>query len=339
MLKRSLFSILILIFFVHIFSALSRAEVENSFKYAEDLLYAGRWDEAIVEFKKIAEAEFINVDAIHNLACALACKGDYDKAIHYFEQALSIETDPYNKAFIYFDLGGIYYKQGIDTRDSQIFKNATENFQKAVELIPNTFIAAIDLANFSSAYSKIYETGGKIDKIVFIVDERGMIPDTTVLSEEVDGQKEGERHFIVNEKSLPMLYFYHSTCTYIRIGTEYFKLEDYSMAKEMFNKALDKLGPLQDSQLYKLNKYIALEWLGAVCLKQGNPDKAIEYFLKAKEVGYREYPSLHLSLAFAYLDKRDYVKSKEEANNALLIEPDYQDAKDFLSQFEGVTFE
>lgn len=54
---------------------------------------------------------------------------------------------------------------------------------------------------------------------------------------------------------------------------------------------------------------------------------AIRYFLKAKELGYEEQPSLHYNLANSYFYERRYHEAIQSYEKALAIDPTHEDAR------------
>lgn len=307
------------------------ADTNNYFTQGENLLNALRWDEAIIEFERAIKDNPKDAAIFYNAACALACRGNYEQGIEYFQYALALETTPEFKAFIFFNLGGAYYKLAALKKDKAFFRKAEEYFHRAEELLPKGFGLAGDLAGDAGIYMK----GTKRIDTRFLIGEKNSLPDTIALSQGPKprgGWGDEERIFVIDENSLPLLYFYRSPATYIVIANEYIAGKNNLLAKQMLNAALDKLEQQGETPLYKLNKDIALEKLGFIFQEEGDLDKSTEYFQKALAVGYCEYPSVYVALGENYYEKKDYLKAKEEADKALKINPDYESAHNLLKR-------
>jgi hypothetical protein len=87
-----------------------------------------RYDNALEEFKKLAEQNPKDALILRYLAMTLDRLGRYDEAIKVYHQALALQ--PQNPA-LHFHLGTTYYKAGMSEK-------AVESFKKVIELAPDT---------------------------------------------------------------------------------------------------------------------------------------------------------------------------------------------------------
>jgi len=87
---------------------------------------AGKYDQAVAEFKKALEINPGYGDAYHNLANTYEAMGQPDMAIMYYKKALSINPNIWQS---YQNIGGLYYNKGD-------YQDALDSLQKAVDLNP-----------------------------------------------------------------------------------------------------------------------------------------------------------------------------------------------------------
>jgi len=96
----------------------------------------GRYDEAIVHYRRALELQGGFAEWHYNLAYALQLRGSYDEAIEHYQRAVSLDK---NFAEAYINLGVSYEKGG---RISE----ATDCYRRAVEIKPDLAIAQNNLA-------------------------------------------------------------------------------------------------------------------------------------------------------------------------------------------------
>lgn len=296
---------------------------ESYFKRGTDYLKEeGRWQQAIDELKKSHSVDPYHVGAHFNLGCAYALTGQYHQAIEEFNKTLSLEIVPFN-AFCYFNIAGIYVKQALLTKNSNLFMKASENFHKAVELLPN-FILAIDYAMHSQTNANI--DLNNIDIIRYTLDEIGIPPDSVIFLPENKIMGTGEKRIcIFDAQSPPLLYFFRSPNCYWRVCESKLDLqrpENLSEeAKECLESVLNLLKAEPDNRLNKLIKRNIFGSFVGFYLHKQDWDKIIEFSEKVKNLGFN-YSSEYILLALAYFKKGDYLRAKESAKKALEIDPE-----------------
>lgn len=103
-------------------------------------------------------------------------------------------------------------------------------------------------------------------------------------------------------------------------GREFMLAEDFDSAIEKFKKSSDLLPHFK-----------TLELLGECFLKQRNYSQAIIYFAAAAGLGNKAFRSYFL-LAKALIEFDDVDQAVEKLNEALVLNPNYKEAKNLLSR-------
>lgn len=295
---------------------------EAHFKKGTEYLYEGKWPQATTEFKDAISIDSDNLGAHFNLGCAHALVGEHEQAVEHFEKALLLETVPFD-AFCYFNIAGIHTKEAISKRNTDLFKKASENFQKAAQALPN-FILAIDYMNHSQMLSNP-EIQEKIDNITFSVSERGVAPDSAIFLPEtkIMGKAE-DRILLFDAQGPPLLYFFRSPVCHLMVCESKIDFQDPANLSEEARTCLEATLKLLDNEPQtQVNKVV--KWNTAIILSNsylttGNWDKVIEFAEKAKEIGL-SYSTQYENLALAYFQKGDYAKANKAAKSALEINP------------------
>ncbi|MBW2622610.1 MAG: tetratricopeptide repeat protein, partial [Deltaproteobacteria bacterium] len=122
-------------------------EAEKSYNHGLDLMKEGRFQEALISFKRILTV-FENAEIYYNMGYINTAQGNYDEAIICFRKATQI-----NNAFAkaYRKLGEVYIKLGQNKEaeinlqkaadiymDKHMDKNAEQILHQVVKLNPNT---------------------------------------------------------------------------------------------------------------------------------------------------------------------------------------------------------
>lgn len=304
--------------------ALQLAKGQNAkgkFRQATDYLQEGKWRWAIAVFKAAILDNPKHTGAHFNLGCAYAFIGDYSKAVEEFEKARSLEEEPY-KAFCYFNIAGVYFKQAILTRELGLFAKASENFRQAAVILPN-FVLAYDYARQTAMFSKI-ENQGKA-KFGLVALEIGLPPDSAIFlnPDHIIGANE-QKGFVFDANSVPPLFFFSSPSSRWRVcesNLDITKPREMSQgAKQCFQGLLDFLNKKGFNRLDNLVKWNMHYTFAQFFARQGDLDKAIESALKAKDIGLN-YSIEYKNLATLYLEKGDLTQAKACAEKALEINP------------------
>lgn len=287
------------------------------FKKGTGYLQEGKWEQAISQFKSAISIDPNHVGAHFNLGCAYALAGEYDQAIKEFEKVISLETPPFN-AFCYFNIAGIYLKEAMLKKDSELCKIAANNFEKATHILPS-FVLAMDYARQSLINA---EQINLLNFIKYSVSEIGIPPDSVLLlpEEKIKGKGQ-EKVCLFDIDSPPMLYFYKSpSCHYIVCSSKI----DYSQgvpdlsdeAQICFKSILNLLDKEPENHLNRLVKHNILILFSNFYKIKGDWDRTIEYARNAQEIGLN-YSNEYTNLAIGYFKKGDYLKAKQIANEGL----------------------
>ena len=195
-----MFRISISIFIIMLPLVSSAQEGEAAFhKTVLEKLYKNEWSqtkEQLLEKAGKRQSE----DVLFDLGCTSALQGEFEEAEKYFNRLLTV-VGKSDKAFIYFNLGGIYYARAMkNSTDVTLAQKAAENFNKAYSLMP-TFSLAYDLASFSSRMGKKGTT--------LSVEATGIPPDTAIFTKKSNSVMNVESYFF-DDTVPPPIYFYKS---------------------------------------------------------------------------------------------------------------------------------
>ena len=301
-------------------------------KKATTYLYDGKWQEAIEGLKNIVTAQPQAAGAYFNLGCAYALTGEYDKAIEKFEEAQLLEPVPFD-AFCYFNIAGVYTKKAIVHRDQKMFGLAAENFKKASKVMPN-FILAVDYARYSEVFASLVELPQKIG---FAASELGVPPDSGVFLNENKMKGSGERkHYLFDENTPPLLYFYHSPNCWWLVALSGLDLRDPEKLPEETQVCLKNLLHLLENEynnrINQLVKRNVLVMLSNFYREKEDWDNSIAYAQKAVDAGFN-YSQEYINLGFSSFQKGEYLQADQLVKKALDINPD-SEAKNLLEEIQ-----
>ncbi|MDO8747783.1 MAG: tetratricopeptide repeat protein [Candidatus Omnitrophota bacterium] len=296
--------------------------IEANFKKGTDYLKEGKWQEAVKEFERVISVDTYHVGAHFNLGCAFALMEEYEKAKEEFEKVLPLEMFPFN-AFCYFNMGGLYAKKGILNKSSGYLKEAAEYFKKAAQVFPG-FNLARDYAAHSQLIMAVFDTGGDIEHIAFSVAETGTPPDSAIFLSKADSMGDKENLvYLFGADSPPMVYFHRSpSCYYLTCSSKIDVQNLANIAQEEFT-CLENIIDLveKEDRFNKMIKWNSFIILSASYRDKNDFNKAVEFGEKAIALGLR-LSSEYIHLANLYFYKKDYIKAKQLAEEALKINPD-----------------
>ena len=136
---------------------------DHLLQYDLGLIYytRGRFDEAIVHYKKAVELDADFGPAINSLGNSYAGKKDWDKAIFYYNQVIGdiLYATPH---FTYSGLGNAYYYKGE-------LERSEEYYLEALKIQPEFINALQGLAQTYIAMGRIPEAVEKLEKAVRLV--------------------------------------------------------------------------------------------------------------------------------------------------------------------------
>ena len=132
-----------------VYNSYGQTTEEEILRKGVDLTRHDKFDEAIVEFNKIIDADPKSANAYYNLGYAYDKKGDLANSISNFSKA--IEIDP-TLTDAYYNRGFAYYKKGN-------FDSAIADYSKAIEISP-------DSADAYYGLGLVYSQKGDLDKAI-----------------------------------------------------------------------------------------------------------------------------------------------------------------------------
>ena len=238
--------------------------------------------------------------AYNNLGLAYDSKGDYDKAIEYYQKSLKIGlkklgSEHPDVATSYNNLGKAYESKGD-------YGKAIEYCQKALK---------IDLKKLGPEHPKV---AGDYNSLGLIYKRRGGYGKAIEYYQKalkIDLKKIGPEYPGVAK-------------LYNNLGAVYSRKGDYDKAIEYYQKSLKidlkKLGPEHPGVAIEYNN------LGVAYSRKGDYDKAIEYCQKSLKINLKklgpEHPSVaggYNNLGMVYKSKGNYVKAIGCFQNSLKI--------------------
>ncbi|MEP7144698.1 MAG: tetratricopeptide repeat protein [Ferruginibacter sp.] len=317
--------------------ALVYFEIGNVHFYKED------YDNAIELYRKALLHDSANHHFLQSLKLAFREKGEIDKAIEYFDKAIS--GDPSNPE-LYNDLGDLYLE------DKKDVDQAIEQYKKSL---------VHDLNNYHTLnlLRLAFKEKGEVDKAIEYYD-KSIIDDpenimlysglgNLYLQDKKDYDKaivQYESALKIDPKNPKVLYLLMKAFREkgeLDKGIEYYDkaiaadpdnvdlINDlgivYSVDKKDYDKAIE-----QFKKAIEIDKNFAFAFrnLGFVYSEKGETGKAIDNFEKAKAADPLN-PKLYRDLGRVYFeDIKDYDKAIQQYTKALEMEPENSDAMYFL---------
>jgi tetratricopeptide (TPR) repeat protein len=130
--------------------------------------------------------------------------------------------------------------------------------------------------------------------------------------------------YVFDAGSVPPLFFFNSPASHWRVCESKLDIQKPNEisqdAKQCFEAVLDSLAKKRFSSLDDLIKWNAYFLFAQFFIGQGDLDRAIEFALKAKEVGL-SYSIEYKNLATLYSEKGNLAQAKAYAEKALEINP------------------
>jgi tetratricopeptide (TPR) repeat protein len=243
-------------------------------------------------------------------------QGDYEKAIGYFEQMLSIcQKDlPPNHASLaslYNNIGAVYKNMGENSKAFSFYQKALEIQQKT--LPPNH----LDLATSYGNIALVYRNMGEYSKALSFYQKALEIRQKTLPSNHPDlatsynnigavyyntGEYSKALSFYqkaaeIEQKTLPPNHPDLAT-SYNNIGLVYLSMGEHSKALSFYQKAVE----IRQKTLPPNHPYLATSYnnIGAVYYNTGEYSKALSFYRKALEIQQKTFPPNHPDLATSY---------------------------------------
>ncbi len=282
-------------------------------------------------------------DYYHNLGDKYYFKGEYDKAISYFNKSLKI--NPKNPK-TYNNLGVIY-----QDHKKQYWK-AVENYKKAIQIDPK-----FDLAFNNLGYS--FQWLGDLNKAEENYKKAlSLNPKYLIAYGNLEGLYQKQKMFdkLAELKGQKMKELnVGSSFEYAELGVAYLKANKIEKSIESFEKSNDispnadtyynlgriYFGHFEDTTNGRLNfqKTIELDSsytkayieIGNIYLKMNNPVKAIPYYEKGLRLDTTK-TQLYNNLGYAYASQKNYQKAIACYQKAIQIDSSYKNAYINLSK-------
>ncbi len=265
---------------------------------AEAADFAAEYNKAIAILNSVLALKPDSSVALSNLGSVLNAKGEYDKAIEYYEKALKFDIKTFGKD--HSNVAAYWSNLGEAWRAKGEYDKAIEYFDKALKSDIKTF--GKDHSNIATYWNNLGEAWrakGKYDKAIEYFDK----------ALKSDIKTFGEDHPNVARD-------------WNNLGLAWKEKDKYDKAIEYYVKALKS-----DIKTFgKDHPYVALYWnnLGEAWRAKGECDKAIEYFDKALKSDIKTFGKDHPNVATswnnlggAWEHKGEYDKAIEYFEKAL----------------------
>lgn len=179
------------------------------------------------------------------------------------------------------------FEQGDQFFAEKKYDDAASFYEQFLQKNPSVYQVHFNIGN-------CYKEKGELDKAMEEYDKV------------LEGVKKEEKDLSNNEIAAKAL---------AAIGECYLKKEDYETAQKFFKNSID-IFPKDESLAYNL---------GEIYFSNNKIDEAIHYLELSKQIK-SDWGKPYLKLGYAYLNKGDYEKAKENLKKFLEIEPESPDA-------------
>ena len=231
----------------------------------------------------------------NNIGVVYINRGDYDKALEYFKQALEIREKSIGKADSYNNIGIVYNNRGNYDKALEYLKQALDIYEKVLgKEHPDT---AASYGNIGTIYANRGDYEKAVEYYKLAVD----------IYEKVLGKEHPD-----------------TAISYNNIGVLYMNRGDYDKALEYYKLALD----IREKVLGKEHPDTAISYnnIGVLYMNRGDYDKALEYYKLALDIREKVLGKEHPDTAKSYYDigvvnmnRGDYNKTLEYYKMALDI--------------------
>ncbi|GAK57642.1 conserved hypothetical TPR repeat protein [Candidatus Vecturithrix granuli] len=239
--------------------------------------------------------------ALNNLGLIYAKQGQYEKALALYEQLISLHPEQEHIERVYVNIADAYAAQ-------QMFEEAIENYQSALETNPEYVEAYLGLAGMSielqqyahaeQIYAQALELGGQQDRIYTSL---------------------GNLYALQNKHTEALKYFQKALDlnpfdmnAYNGMGMSYARSGDVEKALELYQHALT-LDP---------DAAIIHNSLGTLYLELGQPDKASTAFTTSLSIE-PENAEVRNNLGIVYLQTGRYEDAARAFMSALTYQPNH----------------
>ncbi|CAF3878213.1 unnamed protein product [Adineta steineri] len=269
-------------------------------------------------------------------------KGDYEKSIWYYEQALQIEqkalpSNHPNLASSYNNIGSTYVNMGEYSKALSYFEKALEIKRKTLPL--NQPKLATSYNNIGSTYFNMGEYSKALSYFEKALEiKRKTLPSNhpdlatsyysiglvyNDIGEQSKALSSHEEALKIRQKTLPSNHP-DLAISYTNLGNVYVNMEEYSKALSYYEQGLE----IQEKTLPASHPDLATSYnnIGIVYEKMKENSKALSFFEKAVEIHQKTGPSNHPELASpynniakVYYNMKNYSKALSYYERALTI--------------------
>jgi len=272
-------------------------------------------------------------DIFNHLAYIHSDRGEYSKALEYFEKSLEIykKTLPANHSSLatsYNNIGNVYDHMGE-------YSKALEYYEKSLEIKKKTLPSNhSDLAASYNNIGNVYDSIGEYSKALEYYGKSLEIMKKTLpvnhpslaasynnignVYDSIDEYSKALEYYgkslEIRKKTLPANHPLLAT-SYNNIGMVYYSIDEYSKALEYYGKSLE----IRKKALPANHPDLATSYnnIGSVYNSMDEYSKALEYYEKSLEVWKKTLPANHPSLATSYNNIAWVHTNKTDYKNAL----------------------
>jgi tetratricopeptide (TPR) repeat protein len=325
-------------------------DVECLLKIGNICQLTGHWNEAVRGYERVLEKtnddEVVSI-VYNNLGLVYADKGEWDKAIEFYEKSLETKEkvgDVHGMARTYNNLGLVYADKGEWDKTIEFYDKSLETFEKVddvhgmAQTYGNLGIVYARKGEWDKAiefYEKSLETKEKVGNV------HGMAQTYNNLGLVYADKGEWDKAIEFYEKDLKISEkvgdVHGMAQTYGNLGIAYARKGEWDKAIEFYEKylkILEKVGDVHGMAQTYGN-------LGLVYADKGEWDKAIKFYEKNLET-FEKVGDVHgmgvtySNIGKLYLEKSKLQQAKENLEKSIKLinldaRPDYPNAMNWLA--------
>lgn len=316
----------------HYKAALSKRPQDHNIMMAlaEASIKGGNQDEAIKWFKEILKVQPRNAAVWANLGAAYGVKGLVKDEIDSYRKSLALRNDQ----TVRFNLAAAYEKSKMDKEAAEEYRNILGKRAPdpdVLERLANALFRLKDFKEASSRYEELVKLSKKNRQMAHVHLNMGFAYGE--LKKYSQSAKSYEAALDQGLKD-PIIY-YNLAVTYEELKNEKKAMEAYERHASLQPtlEVLDKLARhYEDKGQFEnaIKAYLRLEKMttgasgkafyflsmGDIAVKQGNPDKAIEYFRNSLKYNPKD-GEIYFRRAEAYEKKKMYQEARQDYQMAL----------------------
>ncbi|MFT4600642.1 MAG: tetratricopeptide (TPR) repeat protein [Arenicella sp.] len=310
----------------------------------------GKLKESLLILQDLEKSEPFNTEVYVTKASVFSQLRDHGKAIKYFEKALEVASQHEEN----WEVEDILFDLALEYENIHEYQNAIRSLEKLLHSSPENESAIYEIAY-------CYERIGNFDKCI---EYYTLYIDNNPYSFTA-WYNLGNIYFLKNNIEKALWAYDYSviinadfSSAHFNMGNTYMQINDYQKALESYTKcveidredaltlsylaeAYERLERYDEAiEIYEkskeMNSELAEPWLGIGIIKEltGNRTEAINYLQRAVEI-QPENANYRLVLAEALHKEERLIEAETELEEALKIEPTYDDAIIALAKIKG----